>query len=65
MAFLTLKGTLNFSLRLLMKSCSTVNLKAPTCSINQTHFANKLVLIWLYLIKMRIILRRKRCFNKC
>lgn len=45
MAFLTLKGPLYFSLRLLMKSCSTVNLKEPTCSINQTHFANKLVLI--------------------
>ena len=26
---------------------------------------DKQVLIWLYLVKMMLILRRKRCFNDC
>ena len=42
-----------------MKSSSTTNLKEPMRSINQNCFANKLVLIWLYLVEIRVILERK------
>ena len=30
----------------------------------QAYFANKLALIWLYLIKMRVILGKKKIFQK-
>ena len=36
----------------------------PLWSIDQTDFANKLVSIWLWLVKMRVILERKICFSE-
>ena len=32
-------------------------------SINQAYFADKVALIWLYLIKMSVILEKKRYLN--
>ena len=45
-----------------MKNSNTANLKEPIWSINQIHFVNKPILIWLYLITMRIIL--EICVNE-
>ena len=39
-----------------MKNSNTANLKESISSINQIHSVNKPILIWLYLITMRIIL---------
>ena len=43
-----------------MIGSSTANLKEPMWSINQTYFANKLALIWLYLVEVREILEREK-----
>ena len=51
-----------FSLRLL-RNYTRVSVEEPMGLMDQFYFRNKLTLIWLYLTKMRVILKRKRYFN--
>lgn len=45
-----------------MKNSNTANLREPIWSVNQIHFVNKPILIWLYLITVGII--SERCVNE-
>ena len=55
-----------FSLTLFLRSYTTASLEELLWSIDQTCFANKLVLIRLCLVEMRVILKRvKFCLSEC
>ena len=64
MAFLALRGLLGIQSETPSGESTTASLVRPMWSVDQTHFANKLVLIWLCLEEKKVILEKKRlCFS--